>query len=276
MDFWADFVVSSAGREFIAGGFGGTAGIISSYPLDTLRVIQQQYSRNSAISILRNVLTKEGPVALYRGMSVPLASVVFQNAMVFQSYTIFTRAFSSSLSVNGPPSLKDVALGGLGAGALQSLLITPVELVKIRRQLQNSIGQLAETRKGPLDIAKNIWKNEGTRGIYRGLGITMLRDAPAHGFYFCTYEYTKEKLHPGCRESSEESMSAMFIAGGLAGIASWIFNYPTDVIKTRLQAQTPSSMKYKGIWIVSLRSLKKKDTLCYGGVWELPLLEHLS
>lgn len=39
----------------------------------------------------------------------------------------------------------------------------------------------------------------------------------------------------------------MFVAGGLAGIASWIFNYPTDVIKTRLQAQTPSSVKYRGI-----------------------------
>ncbi|KAJ1433955.1 Mitochondrial carrier protein [Sesbania bispinosa] len=261
MDFWAEFVASSAGREFVAGGFGGTAGIISSYPLDTLRIIQQQSNKTSAVTILKNVLSREGPAALYRGMGVPLASVTFQNAMVFQSYAIFTRAFSPSISPNGPPSLKYVGLGGLGAGALQSLLVSPVELVKIRRQLQNSSNQLTETKKGPLEIAHNIWKREGIRGLYRGLGITMLRDAPAHGFYFWTYEYTREKLHPGCRENCQESMNTMFIAGGLAGIASWIFNYPTDVIKTRLQAQTPSSMKYKGILDCVLKIIKEEGSI---------------
>lgn len=166
--------------------------------------------------------------------------------MVFQSYVVFTKLFSPSVSSNDPPSLREVCLGGLGAGALQSLLMSPVELVKIRLQLQkNKTGQ---SKQGPVSVAKNIWKKEGgLRGIYRGLGITVLRDSPAHALYFCTYEYTREKLHPGCRESSQESVGTMFVAGGLAGIASWIFNYPTDVIKTRLQAQTPSSVKYRGI-----------------------------
>lgn len=119
-------------------------------------------------------------------------------------------------------------------------------------------GQLTETEKSPLRIAKKIWTNEGLRGMYRGFGVTVLRDAPAHTFYFCTYEYTKEKLHPGCRESGQESLDTMYIAGGLAGIASWIFNYPTDVIKTRLQAQTPSSMKYKGIVDCVLKIIKEE------------------
>lgn len=81
MEFWGEFVTSGVGREFVAGGFGGAAGIISSYPLDTLRVMQQQYSSNasaSAFNMLRSVLAREGPTALYRGMAVPLASVSFQ------------------------------------------------------------------------------------------------------------------------------------------------------------------------------------------------------
>ncbi|MCI81291.1 mitochondrial arginine transporter BAC2-like, partial [Trifolium medium] len=40
--------------------------------------MQQQSGNASAISILRNLLAKEGPTALYRGMAVPLASVGFQ------------------------------------------------------------------------------------------------------------------------------------------------------------------------------------------------------
>lgn len=78
MDFWKEFVKSSWGREFVAGGFGGMAGIISGYPLDTLRIRQQQSNARSAFSILRNVVGKEGPTALYRGMGAPLASVTFQ------------------------------------------------------------------------------------------------------------------------------------------------------------------------------------------------------
>lgn len=79
MDFWPEFLASSSGREFVAGGFGGTAGIISGYPLDTLRIRQQQSSQNgSAFNILRHMVSKEGPASLYRGMAAPLASVSFQ------------------------------------------------------------------------------------------------------------------------------------------------------------------------------------------------------
>lgn len=40
----------------------------------------------------------------------------------------------------------------------------------------------------------------------------------------------------------------MLVAGGLAGVASWVFCYPLDVLKTRIQGQTQSSSrKYNGI-----------------------------
>ena len=78
MAFWPEFAASNWGREFVAGGFGGVAGIISGFPLDTLRIRQQQVKAGSAVSILRNVVSKEGPPALYRGMGAPLVSVTFQ------------------------------------------------------------------------------------------------------------------------------------------------------------------------------------------------------
>ncbi|WCJ40745.1 Mitochondrial substrate carrier family protein [Euphorbia peplus] len=251
MDFWPEFLASSWGKEFVAGGFGGVAGILSGYPLDTLRIRQQQNSNSgSAISILRRVVGSEGPAALYRGMAAPLASVSFQNAMVFQIYAILSRSFGSSLSPNEPPSYRGVAMAGVGTGALQSFMLTPVELVKIRLQLQDKTQakqHQIDSHRGPVSVAKSIIRKEGLRGIYRGFGITILRDAPAHGFYFWTYEYMREQLHPGCRKNGQESLNTMLVAGGLAGVASWASCYPLDVIKTRLQAQTPSSIKYNGI-----------------------------
>ncbi|GLU14525.1 hypothetical protein SLE2022_310870 [Rubroshorea leprosula] len=66
-------------------------------------------------------------------MGAPLASVTFQNAMVFQIYAVLSRALDFSVPVNDPPSYKSVALG-VGTEAIQSILLSPLELVKIRLQ----------------------------------------------------------------------------------------------------------------------------------------------
>ncbi|KAM7255725.1 hypothetical protein ACFE04_008623 [Oxalis oulophora] len=269
MDFWPEFLASSWGKEFVAGGFGGIAGVISGYPLDTIRIRQQNSYSGSAISILRGVVATEGPFALYRGMGAPLASVTFQNAMVFQIYAILSRAFDSSSSPKDPPSFKGVALGGVGTGALQSVLLTPVELIKIRLQLQTksvtNVNQANNTHNGPISVAKNILKAEGLKGMYRGFTITVLRDAPAHGFYFWTYEYMREQLHPGCRKTGQETLNTMLIAGGLAGVASWVSCYPLDVMKTRLQSQNENSPKrYNGIVDCFRKSVKQEG---YNVLW---------
>jgi len=167
-----------------------------------------------------------------------------QNAVAFQVYAVLTRALDSSNNM-GPPSYKTVALAGVGTGALQSLILSPAELIKIRLQLQNT-GKQQHRTEGPMNIAKKIYRTEGLRGIYRGLSITTFRDAPAHGVYFWTYEYAREQLHPGCRESGQENLGTMLFAGGLAGVASWVCCYPLDVVKSRLQAQSEPP-KYRGI-----------------------------
>lgn len=82
MDFWPEFLANSSGREFVAGGFGGIAGIFTGYPLDTIRIVQQNSNSGSAINILRRLVATEGPQALYRGMGAPLASVTFQVLLI--------------------------------------------------------------------------------------------------------------------------------------------------------------------------------------------------
>uniref|UniRef100_M1BDE0 Mitochondrial carnitine/acylcarnitine carrier protein n=1 Tax=Solanum tuberosum TaxID=4113 RepID=M1BDE0_SOLTU len=198
-----------------------------------------------------------------------IVSLLLQNAMVFQIYAVLSRAFDRNAPASDPPSYKGVALGGFGTGALQSLMLTPVELVKIRLQLQqrNILDNKKQKTscKGPTDVARNIFRQEGWRGIYRGLTITVLRDAPAHGLYFWTYEYVREQLHPGCRKNGQESFRTMLIAGGLAGVASWICCYPLDVIKTRFQAQSQSTpLRYTGIVDCFRRSVKHEG---YNVLW---------
>ncbi|TVU22961.1 hypothetical protein EJB05_32684, partial [Eragrostis curvula] len=265
MEFWPEFLASSGGREFLAGGVGGMAGVLAGHPLDTLRIRLQQpppphvspgitaarRAPASAAATLRGILRAEGPAALYRGMSAPLASVAFQNAMVFQVYAILSRSLDSERSISEPPSYTSVALAGVGTGALQTLILCPVELVKIRLQLEAAGHKFRRpgAHHGPMDMARDILKREGLRGLYRGLTVTALRDAPAHGVYFWSYEYARERLHPGCRRDEDESLATMLVAGGLAGVASWVCCYPLDVVKSRLQAQTSASAaaRYRGV-----------------------------
>ena len=93
MDFWPEFLANSWGKEFVAGGFGGVAGVVSGYPLDSLRIMQQSSRVGSAVSILRRLIATEGPAALYRGMSAPLASVTFQVSF-FDLFTFHVFIFS--------------------------------------------------------------------------------------------------------------------------------------------------------------------------------------
>ncbi|ERN00488.1 hypothetical protein AMTR_s00218p00018110 [Amborella trichopoda] len=234
------------------------AGVISGHPLDTLRIRLQQPSSSSsfsALKVLRSMASSEGPLALYKGMSAPLASVAFQNAVVFQVYAVLSRAFDSR---NGrdPPSYKSVVLGGVGTGALQSLILCPVELIKIQLQLQKQ----ASRGLGPMGLIRRIMEREGVKGMYRGLAVTALRDAPAHGVYFWTYEYTREHLHPGCRQCEENTtttltLGKMLVAGGVAGVASWVCCYPLDVLKSRLQGEPAA---YTGILHCFRKSVREE------------------
>nr|ACG46400.1 mitochondrial carnitine/acylcarnitine carrier-like protein [Zea mays] len=268
MEFWPEFLASSGGREFVAGGVGGMAGVLAGHPLDTLRIRLQQPpaagaprrrdAHPSAPRLLRGILRAEGPCALYRGMAAPLASVAFQNAMVFQVYAVLSRSLGPATSE--PPSYASVALAGVSTGALQTLILSPVELVKIRLQLEAASGH------GPVEMVREILRREGLRGVYRGLAVTALRDAPAHGVYFWTYERARERLHPGCRRSSssqdqdgDEGLGTMLVAGGLAGVASWVCCYPLDVVKSRLQAQgAASAPRYRGVVDCFQRSVREE------------------
>lgn len=68
-------------------------------------------------------------------------------------------------------------------------------------------------------------------GLYRGTGITLLREAQAYGMWFLTFEYLMK--HSGRREDVPSWKVALY--GGLAGEALWLGSYPFDVIKSKMQ-----------------------------------------
>lgn len=203
--------------------------------------------------------------------SVFLHCWFLQNAVTFVSSGAFRRALSDPASEE-PLSYGKVYLAGFGAGSLQSLILTPVELIKIRLQVKTarpgrpSLAVLRrQAESGPVSsVVRKILRTEGWQGLYRGFGMTVLRDAPSYGFYFATYEGVREMLSPGCRKHGNESIMTMLTAGGLAGVMSWFSVYPVDVVKSRLQAQGTMNPQYAGALDCLRKSVKDEG---YAFLW---------
>lgn len=115
-----------------------------------------------------------------------------------------------------------------------------MELIKTRLQLQSQY-PMNKQFSGALHCLGHIFRTEGFRGVYRGIGITALRDLPGFSSYFVSYEMLiKASPNPG--------NFYLFMAGGIAGVISWILTVPMDVIKSRLQADgMGSTQRYTGI-----------------------------
>jgi len=148
-------------------------------------------------------------------------------------------------------------VGGVCAGFVQSFVVSPVELAKTRLQIQADAlasGKMTSSKyQSCMDCAKKIYQSEGVKGIFRGQTITVIREVPAFGTYFLTFEYLHRALSGDCGPSSLATLTA----GGLAGIASWTICYPVDVIKTRLQSDGAfGRAEYKGMLDCLRQSVK--------------------
>ncbi|KAJ2833654.1 hypothetical protein GGI24_000756 [Coemansia furcata] len=235
-------VVPKAANEFVAGTMGGWAQVFVGHPFDTIKVrMQTQPSPpiySGGMDCLRATLKGEGALGLYKGVTSPLAGIGFCNAVVFAANGFFLRLLQSNSSE--PLTLGQKAMAGGLAGGVMSFLNCPVELLKVKLQTQYASVAVAGHKPytGVFNCGVRTFQEHGLRGLYRGLGITILRDIPSFWGYFGLYEGMKAGLvyrRLGVADGSKSNGFEQFLAGGFAGIAAWLTAYPQDVIKSRVQ-----------------------------------------
>ncbi|XP_022173686.1 solute carrier family 25 member 45-like [Myzus persicae] len=90
-------------------------------------------------------------------------------------------------------------------------------------------------------VFKNIWKSEGFKGVYRGLGCTIVREFIGCSVFFGVYERARELLKPVAKRKEDCGAIATMVAGSLAGICTSLIVYPIDVIKSRVQMTVKES-----------------------------------
>ncbi|KAI8842114.1 solute carrier family 25 member 45 [Chytridium lagenaria] len=237
-------------NDYIAGTFGGMAGVFIGHPLDTIKVRIQSQDRSrprkygGMLQTMSTIMKEEKVFGLYRGMSSPLIGVAFINSLLFGIYSSFFDVFQRYSN----EKLTSIFFAGCASGFINAFFSCPMELVKIRLQNQHT------TSNGVFLCCHRIYATHGYRGFYKGLHATLLRETPSYGVYFVTFEL----LANGFQDLGGNKYPSMglLLAGGFAGVAGWLSTYPFDVIKTRIQ--TGAIVESTGICL-QIISISKKE-----------------
>ena len=181
-------------------------------------------------------MKQEGMRGLFRGVASPTLTVGLMSAILFQAFessrSMITNFKRNYHNLDDPPTTyTDLAIAGAMAGTISCLITSPTEMMKILVQ-ENTSAESA-TMKQEFKEGINLWRRYGfTRGVYRGLNVTIYRDAPAFAIYFPLYEIIINNWDP-----YRATQIVPFIGGGLAGMLSWAAVYPMDHIKTLYQTR---------------------------------------
>lgn len=117
-------------------------------------------------------------------------------------------------------------LSGAMAGFCQVIATNPMEITKIRMQMQ---ALLPESERM---TAVQVVQQMGIKGLYSGTLATLSRDVPFSLIFFPGYANLKALL---ADERGNNSIGSLLLAGFGAGAVAAGAVTPTDVVKTRLQ-----------------------------------------
>lgn len=239
--------LNQAAKDLTAGTAGGIAQVLTGQPFDCIKVrLQTQPERYSgALDCLKKTINNEGAFALYKGTLTPLVGIGAYVSLQFATYELAKRKLTVFQN-SRPLTLTQYYICGALSGMSMSLLITPIELVRIRLQTQDDTAK--DRFKGPKDCIQRTVRNYGMQGLFKGYWTTLIREIHGVGVYFLTYEaLMKNDMKNNNYNRSDVSSSKLLLFGALAGYSMWITAYPVDVIKSRLQTDSPTKPKYHGM-----------------------------
>lgn len=187
---------------------GSSARIISSFataPLELIRTRQASISQEKATSILEEFrfLTRNGGLtSCYKGLGplllrdAPFAAIYFLCLEQFRENMFdksllgqWSRGHYLDQGMQIPPRLDvmQTFISGASAALVATVLTGPFDVVKTMKQVSNHSGSNENT----LSCIKQIFRDEGVKGLWRGNMSRMIKIVPGHAAMITCYEFGK-------------------------------------------------------------------------------------
>ncbi|EDN99403.1 hypothetical protein SS1G_02257 [Sclerotinia sclerotiorum 1980 UF-70] len=181
--------------KFVAGGF---AGIMSHMQCET---VAGGLRGNALIVATAKQMYKQGGIrCAYRGLTMGLVGMFPYSAIdlaTFETLKAYTTrrnmsrfGYSAEDATPGP-----FVTGAIGAfsGAFGASIVYPINLLRTRLQAQGTVLH-PPTYTGMMDVAQKTIKNEGFRGLYKGLAPNLFKVVPAVSITYVVYEQAKKSM----------------------------------------------------------------------------------
>ncbi|XP_004630156.1 mitochondrial thiamine pyrophosphate carrier isoform X1 [Octodon degus] len=133
----------------------------------------------------------------------------------------------------------EVAVAGSVSGLVTRVLISPLDVIKIRFQLQiEHLSRSDPNAKyhGILQAGKRILQEEGPAAFWKGHIPAQLLSIGYGAVQFLSFQLLTELVHQASVYETHE-FSAHFVCGGLSACAATLAVHPVDVLRTRFAAQ---------------------------------------
>ena len=181
----------------------------------------------------KRIIQREGPLALYKGLTAVYTGIVPKMAIRFVSFEYYRDIlggwygkYAGLNNKNNQQSTKPAApppgvtfLAGLLSGLTEAVLVvTPAEVCKIRMQSQyHSLmdpSQMIHAKyKNVVQTAALVVKEEGLGALYKGVVPTMLRQGCNQAVNFTVYNWSKKQIISWKKKKEEEKMGGAGVVG---------------------------------------------------------------
>ncbi|XP_069118999.1 solute carrier family 25 member 45-like [Argopecten irradians] len=221
--------------------FAGVAVVLVGFPFDTVKVLQQTHPHLRLPEILRTVYRNQLSNGFLRGLSWPLCTVPFTNA-------VFFGVNNTALQQSGQGSSQDDVgwrrrfIAGCIGSFVETTFVIPIDYVKVILQSQAAASKWQQHVnfdqpryfRGPVAVGMHVHEVSGLVGFYKGASLMFCREVPFGGLFMVNFDQIKRFLQDRGLSDSR-GLVADSLGGGIAGCINWGLGMPIDVIKSRYQ-----------------------------------------
>ncbi|KAG6057444.1 hypothetical protein E4U17_001328 [Claviceps sp. LM77 group G4] len=184
---------------------------------------------------VRHILKHEGLTALWKGNVPAELMYVCYAALQFSTYRTTTMLLQNTLPTRLPDAAESF-IAGASSGALATAITYPLDLLRTRFAAQGRT-RIYSSLRGAIG---DIWRDEGGRGFFRGIGPGLAQIVPYMGLFFVSYEGLRVRL----AGLNMPWGSGDATAGVMASVLAKTVVFPLDLVRKRIQVQGPTRGKY--------------------------------